>query len=73
VLKEEVEAFRRREMKGSGGRPEATARVLYLVAVEMNDRYRLKALRDFSLAKEELLSIRRAKYEASQTCLTQNS
>jgi len=53
--------------------PEATARVLYLVDVEMNDRYRLKALRDFSLAKEELLSIRRAKYEASQTCLTQNS
>jgi len=48
--------------------PEVTARPLYLVAVEMNDRYRLKALRDFSLAKEGLLSIRRAKYEASQTC-----
>jgi len=38
VPKEEVEAFRGRKMKGSGGGPEATARVPYLVAVEMNER-----------------------------------
>jgi len=38
VPKEKVEAFWGREMKGSGGGPEATARVLYLVAVEMKER-----------------------------------
>jgi hypothetical protein len=46
--------------------------VIYLVSVEMNEKYRLKALKDFSLAKEELLSIRRAKYEVREPCLTQN-
>jgi len=38
VLKEKVGAFRRGKMKGWGGRPEVTARVLYLVALEMNGR-----------------------------------
>lgn len=51
---------------------DATAKVIYLVSVEMNEKYRLKALKDFSLAKEELLSIRRAKYEVREPCLTQN-
>jgi len=42
--------------------PDACAKVLYLVAREMNDKYQRRTLRDFSLVKEDLLSIRRGKY-----------
>lgn len=42
--------------------PDACAKVLYLVAREMNEKYQPRTLRDFSLAKEELLGIRREKY-----------
>ena len=55
---------------------QATSKVLYLVSLEMNERYRLKALKDFSMVKEELLSTRRAKYPEAKVielCYTQNS
>jgi hypothetical protein len=41
----------------------ATSKVLYLVSQETKERYRFKALKDFSLVKQGLLSIRRAKNE----------
>jgi len=56
---------------------QATSKVLYLVSLEMNERYRLKALKDFSIVKEEVLSIRRARYpekvKVAELCYTQNS
>ena len=41
--------------------PDAPAKNIYFMALEMNERYRLKALKDFYMVKEELLSVKRAK------------
>jgi hypothetical protein len=60
------------------GHPDAQAaeKILYLVSLEMNERYRCKALPDFSMIKEELLSTRRIKYpetaKITELCDTQN-
>lgn len=61
--------------------PGSCHKVLYLVAQEMDEKYRRRAVRDFWLAKEGLLSIRKAKYGSTdaqplEPCLsghTQNS
>jgi transposase-like protein len=41
--------------------PDACAKVLHLVAQEVNETYQRRTLRDFWLVKEELLSVRGAK------------
>jgi len=57
--------------------PGATAKVLYLVSSEMNERYQRRTLNGFSLAIDALLSIRRQKYQLSsqqrEPCPTQKS
>lgn len=57
--------------------PGATAKVLYLVSSEMNERYQRRTLNGFSLAIDALLSIRRQKYQLSsqqrEPCHTQKS
>ncbi len=56
---------------------EASEKVLYLVASEMNEKYKRKLVRNWDSIKEKLQSIRMAKYENKATvdafCLTQNS
>ena len=43
--------------------PYTSTKISYFMALEMNKRYKLEAKKDFHLAKEELLSVRRAKCE----------
>jgi len=51
--------------------PDATGKVLYLVASEMNERYKRRLLRNFDTIGEKLQSIRMAKYgnKAMVDCL----
>jgi putative transposase len=58
--------------------PLSAEKIVYLVAAEMNERYKTRSLRGFQEAKEELLSIRRMKYKKSKESIelkevTQNS
>jgi len=46
--------------------PDACQKVLYLVAQDMDDRYRRRAVKDFWLVKKKLLSIRKAKYGSTE-------
>ena len=42
--------------------PDACSKVIYLISQEMNEKYSRRAIPEFWLAKEVLLSIRREKY-----------
>ena len=57
--------------------PDATGKVLYLVASEMNERYKRKLLNNWDMINEKLQSIRTVKYGTKAMvdafCLTQNS
>lgn len=57
--------------------PDATGKVLYLVASEMNERYKRRLLKNWDLISEKLQSIRMVKYGnkamVDAFCLTQNS
>lgn len=57
--------------------PDATGKVLYLVASEMNERYKKRLLKNWDLIKDKLQSIRMVKYGnkamVDAFCLTQNS
>lgn len=54
----------------------ASDKGFYLIASEMNERYKAKALKNFSMVKKILLSIRRARYgepiKIAEICATQN-
>jgi hypothetical protein len=49
--------------------PDATCKILYLVSAKMNERYSERALKDFFLIKEELLSKRSAQDTERQKML----
>lgn len=57
--------------------PDATGKVLYLVASEMNERYKGRLLKHHDAIGEKLQSIRMAKYGkrvmVEALCFTQNS
>lgn len=57
--------------------PDATGKVMYLVASEMNERYKRRLFRNWDRINEKLQSIRMVKYGNKATvdalCLTQNS
>jgi putative transposase len=57
--------------------PDATGKVMYLVASEMNERYKRRSLRNWDRINEKLQSIRMVKYGnkamVDALCLTQNS
>ena len=57
--------------------PDATGKVMYLVAAEMNERYKRRLLRNWDRINDKLKSIRMVKYGnkamVDAFCLTQNS
>lgn len=56
------EIKRRAKVIEASPHPLSAEKIVFLVTVEMNERYRNRSLRGFQEIKEELLSIRRMRY-----------